>query len=314
MLHSLLRPAIIVVPLIVGWFFPAVGPLALAPYHAVRITLFLMIFLAALPIRFRELRPRREHWRLLAANLLMGILPFFLVRAFLPTHRELALTLFFLGITPTAAASSVVIALLNCRVGFALTGFAISNAGIALAMLLLLPLTTGHFTVEFVLDAARTILLLIAVPVAAAMLCRRFTPGLLRFTSQLKTVSLSLWGASIFILAALARRYFLEHPGQSPARLALFAAVSLLACILNFSVGALIAPRKLRRECSQLLGQKNTIFSICLALAYATPLVALTLTCYILWHNLCNAIQICRYDRRKQLRRRRRSALSTTCQ
>ena len=123
MKKALLRPAMIVLPMIAGLFFPAAGKFVSAPWHLVRYTLFVMIFLAALPIRVSELRPRREHWRLLAVNILMGVLPFAVVRLFFPEQRELALALFFLGITPTAAASSVIISLLNCRVGFVLTGF-----------------------------------------------------------------------------------------------------------------------------------------------------------------------------------------------
>ena len=308
MKKALLRPAMIVLPMIAGLFFPAAGRFVSAPWHLVRYTLFVMIFLAALPIRVSELRPRREHWRLLAVNILMGVLPFALVRSLFPEQRELALALFFLGITPTAAASSVIISLLNCRVGFALTGFAVSNIGISLAMLGLLPLTTGRFTFDFVGDVACTLFLLIALPVTLAWLCRRFRPALAQAAPRMKMFSLSLWSCSLFILAAHARQYVIDHPGDSARQLLICAAVSLIVCVLNFSVGAWIAPRRLRRECSQLLGQKNTIFSICLALAYASPFVALALTFYIVWHNLCNAFQLLRYDRRRQSRLRRRSA------
>ena len=309
MLKTLLRPAMIVLPLLAGLFFPAAGRLAEAPWHIVRYALFVMVFLAALPIRVRELRPRREHWRLLVANLLAGVVPFVLVRLCFPDRRELALTLFFLGITPTAAASSVILYLLNCRVGFALTGFAISNVGISLALLFLLPLTTGNFSAAFVVDVARSLALLIALPVACAMLSRRFCPALAAFAPKLKLLSLCLWSLCLFILSGHARQYFIDHPGGTMRQLLALAAVSLAFCILNFRLGARLAPRRLRRECSQLLGQKNTVFSICLALEYATAPVALALTFYIVWHNLCNAAQLLCYDRR-----RRRSSSPAPCQ
>ena len=307
MAKSLLRPAMIVLPLIAGLFFPAAGRFVLAPWHATRYTLFIMIFLAALPIRFRELRPRREHWILLAANVLAGLVPFALVRWWLPGDRELALILFFLGITPTAAASSVIISLLNCRVGFALTGFAISNVGVSLALLGLLPLTTGNFSAAFVADVAGSLMLLIALPVAAALLARRCFPAIVGFAPKLKMFSLALWSLSLFLLSGMARQYFLDHPGSTGKQLFFLAAVSLAACIVNFRLGAGLAPRRLRRECSQLLGQKNTVFSICLALEYATAPVALALTFYIVWHNLCNAAQLLRYDRRRSRRFTHRS-------
>ncbi len=54
----------------------------------------------------------------------------------------------------------------------------------------------------------------------------------------------------------------------------------------------MIGGREFAREASQSLGQKNTSFTIYLALTYANPLVALGPTCYVLWHNLWNSWQL----------------------
>ena len=51
------------------------------------------------------------------------------------------------------------------------------------------------------------------------------------------------------------------------------------------------------REASQALGQKNTAFTIYLALTYASPLVALGPSCYVIWHNLWNSWQLHRAGR-----------------
>ena len=59
----------------------------------------------------------------------------------------------------------MIISLLNARVGFSLTGFAMTNVGVALAMLALLPYTTGNFSVEFCYSVAQTIGLVILLPV-----------------------------------------------------------------------------------------------------------------------------------------------------
>jgi hypothetical protein len=58
-----------------------------------------------------------------------------------------------------------------------------------------------------------------------------------------------------------------------------------------------IGGRGLVRECSQSLGQKNTTFTIFLALTYGRPLIALGPTCYVIWHNLWNAWQLHQMDR-----------------
>ena len=54
----------------------------------------------------------------------------------------------------------------------------------------------------------------------------------------------------------------------------------------------MIGGREFSREGSQSLGQKNTTFTIYLALTYASPLIALGPTCYVIWHNLWNSWQL----------------------
>jgi BASS family bile acid:Na+ symporter len=63
-------------------------------------------------------------------------------------------------------------------------------------------------------------------------------------------------------------------------------------CAASFALGRVIGGREFPREASQSLGQKNTSFTIYLALTYANPLVALGPTCYVLWHNLWNSWQL----------------------
>ena len=74
--------------------------------------------------------------------------------------------------------------------------------------------------------------------------------------------------------------------------LAGIAGSTALVCAANFALGRVIGGREFGREASQALGQKNTTFTIWLALTYASPLVALGPTCYVLWHNLWNSWQL----------------------
>jgi BASS family bile acid:Na+ symporter len=75
------------------------------------------------------------------------------------------------------------------------------------------------------------------------------------------------------------------------------ALASLLVCVASFTIGRWIGGREFPRESSQSLGQKNTTFTIYLALAYASPVVALGPTCYVIWHNLWNSWQLHRAAR-----------------
>ena len=71
-----------------------------------------------------------------------------------------------------------------------------------------------------------------------------------------------------------------------------------MVCAANFVCGRVLAGRELAREGSQALGQKNTAFCIWIAITYASPLIALGPTCYVLWHNLWNSWQLHQAGRR----------------
>ena len=108
------------------------------------------------------------------------------------------------------------------------------------------------------------------------------------------------------MLAAIARQHFIDNPGESHFQVLLIAAVSLVLCAGNFYFGRLTASRRFRRESSQILGQKNTTFTMYLALNFCGALAAMGPIFYILWHNTWNAWQMYSYDRRRRLRAARR--------
>lgn len=305
-LKTLKRPAMIFIPFLAGMFFPEVHILNDAPFHFVRWALTIMVFLSSLKIRLRELAPKREHFYLIGLNILMGVIPYLLLRAVVPGNPQLALAAFFVGITPTATAAPVVLSFLHCRVGFGLTGFALSNIFIALSLLFLLPWVTGDYSCAFLMNVAKTLGQVIAFPMIAASLIRKLYPKAETWPKKLKDFSFSLWSVTLFILAAIARNYFIEHPHVSIWNVVFIAAISAVICAFNFFLGKVIAPRRYKRECSQLLGQKNTTFTLYLALHYATALVSLGPIFYIFCHNAWNAWQMYAYDRRKAIRAARK--------
>lgn len=302
MLKTFTRPAMIFIPFLLGALFPQVHVLNDPPYNAVRWALTVMVFMSCLQIRFSELKPRKEHWYLLGANLLMGTLPYFALKLLFPQNPSLADAAFFVGITPTATAAPVVVAFLNGRIGFALTGFTITNVFVSLSLLFLLPMVTGQFTASFIGRVAVTLLQVIAFPFIMAVILRGIWPKLRELPKKLKTFSFLLWSFTLFILAAIARNYFIENPHVSMWNVAGIALISAVICFCNFWFGKYLAPRRYRRECSQLLGQKNTTFTMYLALHYASALVAMGPIFYIFCHNMWNAWQMYCYDRRRFLR------------
>lgn len=299
MWKALLHPAMIFIPFLLGILLPQAHILNQSPWNLVRWALIIMMFMSCLQISFKEMQPKQEHWRILGVNILMGIVPYYLVRFLWPDNQDLANAAFFVGITPTATAAPVVISFLGGNIAFALTGFAIVSIGISLALLFLLPLLTGQFTASFMLDVARTLLLVMFLPLAASALVRHFFPQAPAFAKKCKNFTFSLWSFTLFTLAATASNYFRQNPDAPKSTVLWIIAVSFVLCLLNFTTGYFLTRRNLHWECSQLLGQKNTTFTMFLAMHFGGPLAALGPIFYILWHNLWNAWQMYDYDKQQ---------------
>ena len=289
----------IFIPFLLGICFPQAHVLNESPFYVVKWFLCIMVFMACLQLDFKQLKPRKEHAIILLLNLAMGIIPCLLLKYFVPGQPVYAVTAFFVGITPTATAAPVVVSFLNGRTGFALTGFTITNLGIALALIFLLPMVIGTVTFDFAFSVARTLVLVIGIPFLIALVVRKIFPGAKNLPKKCKLFSFSLWSFCLFILAAIARNHFIENPGESVKTVLLIGLISLVICFCNFLLGRICSRTRFSRESSQILGQKNTTLTLYLALHYAGPLVAMGTIFYILWHNTWNAWQMYDYDRRK---------------
>ena len=292
----------IVVPLVLGMFFPQASCLGVL----VNPLLMAMLFMVYLQLNVRELRPRAAHWAILGANIAVGVAAYLVF--LLPGNDDLALAAFFIGITPTATAAPVIMNLLRGRVGFVVSGFVVTNIGISLALVPLIPAVTGQLEFGFMLKVLRSLLLIMALPLALALLLRRFVPSAETWPKRFKMFSLSMWSVMLFIISARASDFLRENDGVSPWTVVGIAGVAALLCAVNFTLGHFIVPRRLRREGSQTLGQKNTMLTLSLATMFASPLAALGPTFYVICHNVWNSCQLFMFDRRDAAREARRAA------
>lgn len=291
------RPAMIVIPLAAGAFFPRLAVLAAPPWNAVRYVLMLMVFTSSLSIDAKALRPRAVHFVLLAANLAAGVLPCLALRALFPARPDLAEAAFFCGAAPSATASPVVIGFLGGDVAYALSGFAVSSAGVLAAMVFLLPWATGAgVTPGAIASVAGSVAATVLLPLALAMALRAVFPGARAFSKRLAGATFALWAATLAILSAMARTY-LAGNARAAGMLAGCFGVALVQCAAGFALGRGVAPNGRETECAQLLGQKNTTLALYLALAYAAPPAAIAVVWYVFFQNLWNAWEIFRHDR-----------------
>lgn len=291
MSNGFARTAAILVAFLLG----ALIPQAHAAAGAIRWLITGMLFLVFLGTTWKRLSLHRNHLYLLTINLLMAFVGLGL--GWVLGGRDVALAGFFAGIAPTAAAAPVIISFMRRDVTYVTGAFLISNLGIALSLPVILPLVLGSADTTLIGRVAGSVGLLIFAPLAGALLLRRLHPPAASWPVRLRDVSYGAWIAVLFLVTANAS-HFLRSQADTP-RLVLveIAAVSLIVCIANFVLGRWVGGRTFGPEASQSLGQKNTSFTLYLALAYASPLVALGPTCYILWHNLWNSWQLHRVHR-----------------
>ena len=114
-IRILLRPAMIFIPILCAFLFPRGVTYLGDSKSLIRNLLMLMIFMTCLKLRLKDLSFRKEHWIILILNVLLGVIPFFLIRFIFPGEPVYALAAFFTGITPTAVAASVIMTFLNGR-------------------------------------------------------------------------------------------------------------------------------------------------------------------------------------------------------
>lgn len=299
------RPMMIFIPFVLGIFLQSIFRFSWSisgidiSVWFIRISLMLMFFQICVQIDLSKLKPHKEHFKILILNILMGIVPYFILKEL--GYETLALVAFFVGITPTANAAPVVMGFLGGKVEFVLTGFAITNIFIDLILIMLLPFISGNGSFVFALNVFLQILMLIGIPILFALIVRKTCKNARNIALRFRMFNFALWCSTLFVIASNATEFFESKPISWVVSIEI-ALISLLICAMNFWLGRIVSSKRFAREASQALGQKNTTLTIFLALVFGgenSALVALGPTFYVLWHNMYNALQMYFYDKRK---------------
>jgi BASS family bile acid:Na+ symporter len=286
------RTAAILSAIILGALVPEAHVFA----GAIRWLVMMMLFLVFLQTQLSRTTLHSSHIALLVANIALGFAAW--GAGWLMGGRDIALAAFFCGITPTAIAAPVIISFLGGRVDFVVAAFLLTNICIAALLPLLLPIVLGRTTPAAFVQVLGSVGLVVFVPMGVAWLVRALHPRAGEWPPRLRNVSFGMWVTAMFLITSNASDFLRQH-SDTPHRILLkIAAASLLVCIASFAIGRMIGGREFSREASQSLGQKNTTFTIYLALTYASPIVALGPTFYVIWHNLWNSWQLHRAARR----------------
>lgn len=312
----MLRTLLLIFGFAGGWFCPWLS--ALKPLMAV----FLAYMLTVVFLRMRVSRETltARHWQVLAVNL---VLPVALWQGMLccGVPERFAQAAFFTAVTPTAAAAPVIVNLLGGSISFATVGFLLSTLCMSAALPFLIPpvlhrpvwgalpeaLTNG--TLGFWeqcgtflawlgdqptgLILGRVFFVTLLPMVLAIVLRRKFGERARAWGNRLTGSTLYVWVGLVAIIASSAAQSLEAHAAQFPRSDVLWVVViDVLLCIGMFALGAVLGLPGRIRECSQLLGQKNTSYTTYLAFACDAPFAALGPAFYVFFHNAWNGLQL----------------------
>jgi BASS family bile acid:Na+ symporter len=234
-------------------------------------------------------------WVLLA-NVAVGFLSYgFLAQI----DRMLALAAFMTAIAPTAIAAPVIIGFIEREVEYVVTSVVLTNVASAVIVPLALPSLLGAEVNLSVREVLQPVLVVMFVPLVLARLVSYLPDGAQHVIRQGKSFSFPIWLVNLFLISANASNFLWNGIKDSFSMLATIAFISLVICIVNFGVGALLGGRDHWQEASQSLGQKNLSFVIWIALTFINPLVAMGPVFYILYHHLYNSWSIYRFERNR---------------
>ena len=276
--------------IIVAFVFGALIPQAEAGAWLIRWLIMGMLFLVFLQTKLSREALRPSHGMLLTINLVMGFVGWGL--GWVIGGREVALAGFFCGITPTATAAPVIVSFLRGKVDYVVAAFLLTNVVVAALLPALMPLMLGKTAPTAFIAVLGSVGLVVFGPMVLAWLVRKIYAKAASWSKRMSNVSFGAWVLTLFFITARVSA-FLRAQSELPQELLIkIGGLSLALCVANFALGRIVGGKEFAREASQSLGQKNTTFTIYLALTYANPLVALGPTCYVLWHNLWNSWQL----------------------
>jgi len=271
----------------------ALVPQAYVFSYLIQYLLMVMLFFAFLDIRFSF--QKSVMWVLLA-NIAAAFVAYWTL---VPFNRMLALAAFMTAIAPTAIAAPVVISFIRGEVEYVVASVVLTNIASAFVVPVALPFLIGTTIQISIGEILQPVLVVMFVPLILARMAGRLPSTVRGFIRKGRVISFPVWLINLFMISAKTSDFLRKDNTDSPSMLATIAFVSLIICMVNFGVGALLGGRSHRQEASQSLGQKNLSFVIWIALTFINPLVALGPMFYILYHHIYNSWSIYQFERRR---------------
>lgn len=261
----------------------------------IRYNLMVMLFFTFITVTFNPNLLRLDHFKVLAANIILPVVVFLLVRIW---DVETAMALLVIGLAPTAAGAPVITTFLKGRVDHVTVSILLLSPAMALLIPFFLPLVLSSGAVEIqVLDVLIPVFTVVFVPLVLSFLIKKVMPMAVPYIAKASKVNFYLFLFNVFIASAKASD-FIRNDEQANwvSILSIGIGVTVLGLIL-FQLGERLGAPDLKLENSMSLGRKNTMFALWLALTFVGPLAALGPMLYILFQNVYHSIAMYKMER-----------------
>jgi bile acid:Na+ symporter, BASS family len=271
--------------IVLGAFFPFFSKYS----FLIQWLLMGMLFFSFLNLKTPEKMLREKSVLLiLLANVLVGVFAYIFLSFF---DRDLAIVAFLLGAMPTATAVPAVISFLRGNAEFAMASVLLTNIFMAFFWPLFF-LTVFSIQIPPI-HLFISIISVVLFPFFIAKAFQLLFP-LLAFSVAKNGMKISflLWILVVFLAVANASSFlFSDHSGVSFSFFRILFLAGFL-CALHFWLGRVLGGKSFALEASQSMGQKNTMFSLWVALQFFSPLIALGPIFYLIFHNLYNSYSL----------------------
>lgn len=257
----------------------------------VPLMIMVMLLFSFIDVKFSKESTGWSHVRIPVFMVALAAGAYFLVKK-LTGDENFAVMAFLIGMTPTANAAPVITHLLGRREDYVTVSVVSTNLFTAFALAPLVALVIGNAIQIDTFALAWKTILLIGIPFLLSVIFRNFVPAAAQFVRRWKFLSFYLWMMMLFTVCAQSAAYIVRQENLSPTILAEIFALSAMLCAVNFAAGYGLGEPHFRRECSQSVGQKNTMLMLWVGLAFFNPIVALGPTFYVVCHNLWNSWQL----------------------
>ena len=261
-----------------------------------------MLSITFIGLDVKKLKPHRMHLWLILAIQLTGIGFWLPVR--LAGYPVLAESLYYCAAAPIASAIPIIISLLRGNVEFCTTAMIISQVFFAVVTPFVLPFVVSDCDMsygELSWVVAQQIFTVLGVPAIISTILRWVYPPCRGWAPKLKDLSLGIWVVNLLVVSSSGVQRIVER-GYSLHEVWTMMVGAAVICAFGFIAGYRLGYPDLKRECSQGLGQKNTVLTLYIASQhYASPLAYIGPVCYVFCHNFANAVQLALASRENQV-------------